>query len=295
MRLITAGDLQRIAHPLRPPRTRYRLRLRFAGVVAELRAPQRELIDEFRARYAYHVTAADPDFRYFVWDTPSGYAFWCAHDAGWCWTLGPLPGYALAFLTDAVLLSAAVHARPGVRSIHAAALALDGKGAIVAGDSTAGKTTTLLACARAGMQVLSDERGLIVGDMLTPFVRRCSVRSGGRMLLLADGPDDTLAACLRAKQDVEFERCFGKGVIAAPVPLRAIFVLHERGGAAAVERIEPERALPAISRWFDMRATPIQRLADALSLLRSRPCYRLTLGTPGESARAICSALGACA
>jgi hypothetical protein len=290
-RLISAAQLRRATTPAVSDAP-HAVRLNFAGIVAQLRTSECALADELRAKYSAHVADEDAAFTYFVCESERGYSFWCAHDGAWEWCDGELPPDALAFLTDAALLSAVVHADRNMRSIHAAALAYDGKGAIIAGDSTAGKTTTLLACARSGMQIFSDERALMRGGMLHPFLRRCRVRGGGRALLLQDDGDDTLARQLRAgHNEINLAACFPSRVAGGPAPLKAVFVLHSLGTAPAVEPIEAAAALPAVSRWFDMRADRLTRIATALSLLSECACYRLTLGTPAQTARTIRSVL----
>lgn len=291
--MISAAQLEPLASAPEAPCLPYALRLCFAGVAVELCSTEQALIDALRHKFRYHLTGAAPEFQYFVWPTPTGYRFWCSHEGGWQWNSGILPSDALAFLTDAALCAAVIHARPELRSIHAAALALDGAGAIIAGESTAGKTTTLLACARAGAQVFSDERALLCGGTLQPFVRTCTVRSGGRALLLRDDRFDTLGARLRGASEIDLIECFGKEIIAAPVPLRAVFVLGGPGERAVAQPLEPPHALPAISRWLDMCARPVERLAEGLALLQERLCYRLTLGTPAATAAVILDAMAA--
>lgn len=287
MRVISASDLIRSAVPVIAPKTPYALRLRFAGVVAELRAVDNELTRAMQERYRYHVTSARADFTYYAVPSVGGYRFWCAHDGAWEWQDGPLPVDALVFLADAALMSAVVHARCDLCSIHAAAVALNGKGALIAGDSTAGKTTTLLACGRAGLQMFSDERALLRSGQLQPFVRRCQVRDGGRVLLLGDDDSDALAGALRGGIDVDTVDCFGPRAIAKPCPLKAAFILQGPERAARLKRIDAATALSAVARWFDTRADAIGRIGVALATLRATDCYALTLGPPAETARAI--------
>lgn len=290
MRVITAQRLARSRDIAPCTRCTHSLRLCFAGICAEVRSCEAPLIGELRRRYRYHVSAAPTAFVYTICASPEGYALSRERD-GWLWNDGALPAGALAFLADAALLSAVVHADPALQSVHAAAIAYNQRGAIIAGDSEAGKTTTLLGCAREGLQLFSDERALVRGGTLYPFVRRCRVRTGGRSLLLADNPGDAVATHLQESEEIDLTECFGNESIGEPAPLRAVFILHGRAARAAIERIDSAAALPAISRWFDMRGEPLDRLGEALALLRGRDCYRLTAGTPADTARLIRTAL----
>jgi hypothetical protein len=293
MRVITAAQLEPLVAPVALPRAPYAVTFAFAGVTVELRTTQPHLAEEIQRRFCAHVTGEPAALRYLVWETESGYVFCSADGAGWRWNEGALPVGALAFLTDAALIAAVVRADRALRSAHAAAFSHNGIGAILAGDTTSGKTTTLLACARAGMRVFSDERALLRGDRLYPFLRRCGVREGGRRLLLADDASDALARELRFREHVDLSACFGAEAIADPVPMRAAFVLHARGPRPSARRIGATDVFPAVARWFDMRGDAMERLSCALSLLRRCRCFALTLGPPGETAAAIRRALEA--
>jgi hypothetical protein len=290
MRTITAGDLRALdcAPPLDTPE--YSARFTFANITVELRAAS-ALVEAMRLKYLYHCTSATPAFTYSVSPSDDGYAFWCDHDRAWEWRGGSLPLDALAFLTDAALMSAVIHADGELSSMHAAAVALSRKGAVIAGDSTAGKTTTLLACARAGMQILSDERGLLRGPLLHPFVRTCCVREGSASLLLADDGSDRLAQALHRGGPLDLEVCFGANGIAQPSTLRAVFIIDGRGSTARIDTLQPAAALRGVSRWFDAQGNAMDRLCRALSVIRTATCFRLTLGTPAQTASAIRTAL----
>ena len=163
--------------------------------------------------------------------------------------------------------------------------------AAIAGHSAAGKTATLLACARRGMRVYSDERVLLRQTIVHPFLRRCSVRGAGARLLLADQDADRLPDALRTLPQLSLKLCFGAEAIAPPRPLRALFAIAGTGHCAALELIDTAAALPAITGWFDARGDMVDRVSRAIGMLRKVRCYRLTLGTPDETAAAIGYAL----
>lgn len=262
-----------------------------AGVTMELRTDMPEVARLFALRYADHPAVGAPDFRYYVATVRGGYAFWCGHASSWRWSQGALPPDAVVFLADAVALAAVVRFDAHIASMHAAAIEHSGVAAAFAGTSTTGKTTTLLACARRGMRIYSDERVILRENVVHPFLRRCSVRAAGARLLLAENDNDRLADALRAAPELSLKTCFGRAAIASPHPLRALFVLNGTGHCAALEAVDTATALPAITRWFDAHGDMVDRVARAITLLQDVKCYRLTLGTPDESAAAIAYAL----
>lgn len=266
-------------------------RCEIAGIVMELCTDVPEVAQLFSKRYADHGASRPADFRYYVATIRGGYAFWCGHAPSWRWSQGPLPPDAIAFLADSVSLGALVRFDHRMASMHAAAIEYSGVAAAIAGNSTTGKTTTLLACARRGMRLYSDERTLLCENVVHPLLRRCSVRAAGARLLLADNDNDRLADTLRTVPELSLKTCFGPSAIAQPQALRALFVLNGNGHCAALEAIDTATALPAITRWFDTRGDMVDRVARAISVLRGVKCYRLTLGTPDESAAAIAYAL----
>ena len=291
MRMIAATDLVASTQPAVCDEWRCTLRLRFAGITVEVRTSEFALKAELCKKYAAHVCYSEPDALFFAVRTAEGYRFSGAAGS-WEWRSGPLPADALAFLTDAALLSAVIRSSD-LLSMHAAAIEFAGRGAAIAGASTAGKTTTLLACARAGARVYSDERALLRDGQLQPFLRRCSVRDGGRDLLLQDDANDALADRLRSSPDLDLRDCFGRGAVAAPAALDAVFVLSGCGENPAIRRIAPAQALTAVTKWFDMRGGMLERAARALEVLHGAHCYEVQLGSPAATARAILAAMEA--
>jgi hypothetical protein len=294
MRVIRAEQLTRSANDANSALERHcthTARCEIAGITLELCTDMPEVARLFALRYADHPATSPADFRYFVGTVRGGYAFWCGHAATWRWTQGALPPDAIAFLADSVAMAALLRFDAALASMQAAAVEYNGVAAAIAGQSTTGKTTTLLACARRGMRIYSDERALVRKSDVYPFLRRCSVRAAGARLLLADHDNDRLADALRISPELSLKTCFGAAAIAEPRPLRALFVIDGSSHCAALELIDTASALPAITRWFDARGDMVDRVSHAIALLRDVRCYRLTLGSPDESAAAIAYAL----
>jgi hypothetical protein len=288
MRVIRAEQLTRsgdASHAVLAEKCAHSARCEIAGIAMELRTDIPEVAHLFNLRYADHATVREPDFRYYVSTARSGYAFWSDQAPSWRWTQGTLPADAILFLADAVIVSAIVRYDAAIASIHAAALEYCDTAFAIAGNSSSAKTSAMMACARRGMRVYSDERALIRGDLVYPFLRRSSVRATGARLLLADreAPGEP--------PELSVTTYFGPDAIAEPRRFGALFVIAGSGNSASLEHIDSASALPAVTRWFDSRGDLMDRVTRAISLLRGVHCFRLTLGTPDETAVAIAYAL----
>lgn len=289
MRVIRAEQLTRAAanaNPALEEHCRFTAACEIAGVTMELHTDIAEVAQLFALRYGDHPASKPPDFRYYVATVRGGYSFWCAHAATWRWTQGPLPADAVAFLADSVALAAIIRFDPALVALQATAVELNGIAAAIAGHSAAGKTATLLACARRGMRIFSDERALLRNSIVHPYLRRSSVRGAGARLLLAD-PDGYNDELLHSRPQLSPKVCFGSEAMAPPAPLRALFLIGGSGYCAALEATDTAGAMPAIMRWFDAHGDMVDRATRAMSILNGVQCYKLTLGTPDESAAAI--------
>ena len=271
------------------------VRVAVAGVVMELRTDSAALRDAFARRYRAHVTLEPADFCYYVARASSRYLFWSSHAPVWEWSNGILPADSLLFLTDAVASSALVRYDPLLVSVHGAAFRGDDVSAALIGNASAGKTTTLLACARAGFRIYSDDRVLTRDGVAYPFLRTCAVRSDGARRLIDDRADDALGTWLTqriaSREELSVPEVFGSQAAAPPAVLRAMFVIGGYAPVARVEPLEPARALTAITRWLDARGDAVDRMGRGLRLLREARCYRLVLGTPVATAQVIREAL----
>jgi hypothetical protein len=264
---------------------------RIADVTMELRTDIPEVARIFTQRYAHHEAQSPADFRYYVATSRGGYTFWCAHASTWRWTQGPLPAEAVAFLADSVALTALIRFDSALSSFPAAGFELNGSAGAIAGGNAAAKATTLLACSRRGMRVYSDERVLLRGGIVYPLVRRSSVRAAGSRLLLGDREGDRKSDALQATPSLSPQTCFGAEGMAKPGPLRALFVIAGIGYCAALEAVDTASVLPEIVRGYDARGDMVDRVARAITTLNGVQSYKLTLGTPDESAAAVSYAM----
>ena len=266
-----------------------------AGLVGAVHFDNAGAAARFAARYSDLRSSLTPDRHAFAMcDAELGWLFWSGTAPVLCWPHGDLPVHAVAFLADAVALTAFFQLRAdGVVSLHAASVGLPNGIAAIIGDSNAGKTTTAIACARAEMDLFSDERTLIdERSYVHAFPRAVNLRKPGLSLLNADHVRgaDPIGARLRAHGDDDWNDVRISDLIPAQRivdarPLRAVFVLggHARAPAAAI--VPAAVAVRAASRWAQGAGSGVDKVARLLHIFGSVPCYRIDLGTPDESAR----------
>ncbi len=206
--------------------------------------------------------------------------FWVDDGPAFRWD-DPLAPSALQFLADVVVRTEYFMERSAHLSFHAAAIRVNGVAAAITAASMGGKTTTAIACARRGMPLYSDERCILDGDVVLPFPRALNVRAASLKLLGIDraGGDWTF---------IDYADLFGDVALPEPRPLRAIFFIAGRGPTASVEPMPLEAAVTALlGAPLRSRARGSARVVEATRLLRRARPYRLTLGTPDETARLI--------
>jgi hypothetical protein len=183
--------------------------------------------------------------------------------------------------------------RRGRFSVHAAGVALGGKGLLIPGSSGSGKSTLALALARAGFGFLGD-------DML--FL----VRAGEGLRALAfpeafDLTDDTvrlfpdLVDLLQVekqpgwpKRQVRAEERFGAEIVWQCEPVALVFPRVSGSGRSTLTPMDAREALfEILPNILLTEAASSQQHLDALAQLVSRcACYRLETGTDfGELAK----------
>jgi hypothetical protein len=162
----------------------------------------------------------------------------------------------------------------------------------ITGHSTAGKSTTAVACVAAGCELNSDERCIITPVGTLPFPRAINLRAGGIDVLIADLPPGALRSRLELHRGQNWDGAHSAEIfyampLPAPAPLRAIFVLGGLAAEPSSRRISAVDMLPRAQFGATTAATGIDRASAILCLLQSVACYELTLGTPCASARQI--------
>jgi hypothetical protein len=279
-------------------RARHTVVIDVAGLVCAMHFDRVDVAANVAARYADLRVATRPPQRhaFAIHDGTRGWLFWSEGTPVLRWPHGELPPHVVAFLADAVALTAFLRERnDGIVSLHAASVGLpDGIVAII-GDSHAGKTTTAIACARAGMTLYSDERCLIDRvSFVHAFPRAINLRAGGIRLLARDRLPgaDPIGARLRAHgvsdwDDVRVADLGAAGGPLVPRPLCAVVLLDGSAPTASLERVPASRAVRAAARWAQGAGAGMELLARLYAIFARVPCYALRLGTPCDSARLI--------
>lgn len=254
-----------------------------------------------RLRYRAMSGAGTPAFIAYALQEPSGNSYFVdAFGTSFAWRHGPLTPFSLAFLVDAVGMPSFLAHLDDTVSLHAAALSDGVRAFALVGRSTAGKTTTALACARRGLTLYSDERCVVSAGVVRPFPRAMSLRGPGLALLLADGEamPGRLTTVLSAHgprdwNDAGFAELFGGESLPAPRPLHSIFAIAGVGRAPEARRITAGAMLKQILPGMTASSCGPARLVHALQMLRYAACYELTLGTPDETAQFVAERVAA--
>ncbi len=253
---------------------------------------------DFRRRYADMLVAggSTPYVAYAV-ESADETHFWMERDAVWCHT-GSRPDDAyVGFCVDVVACNEYLR-RSHDAGFHAAVVASQRAAAAILGASTAGKSTTAIACVGAGLRLYSDERCIVQAGRVVPFLRQITLRRGGRALL-ADDPCAcdrrmrSLLASWTAHEEVVFAPSeFAPGQVGgAPLPLACAFVLDGIGDAPRLEPAGAGDVAPAMLASMMSQESGLDRLARLLGILRGVTLYRLQLGAPGDTARVISETL----
>lgn len=252
----------------------------------------------FRARYADLTTSARPYAAesYVMTDPALGALFWTVGGPAFRSPFALLSPKAKAFLADAVAITSFFIGRDdGMLSLHAATVGVDGAAGAIVGNSNAGKTTTAIACARAGLLLYGDERCVVDRDGLVhPFPRSLNIRAAGRRLLIAD---DVAAPAIAGRMlrsrpdgdwnDVRFADLLGAWSPPPAQPLRVVFLIDGVAGDPRVTPASPLTAAKATARWAQGAGNGLEKMTRLLDLFSGVACRSLTLGTPRATAEAI--------
>lgn len=224
-----------------------------------------------------HVAQDDRGLTHFYYDRHA-----------YVWPHGTIGDRATAFLADALVTSALLRAIPATVTLHAAALEHGGCAFAITGVSTAGKTTTAIACAAAGCGIYSDERCVITCAGVVPYPRAVNVRSGALELLRASLPDGPVARRLRRFpasewNDASMPELFG-GERPHAAPLRALFSIRGRSDVPRTRRISPVDMLADARIGAVTSQVGLERVRTLLETLSGIACYELVLGSPFATA-----------
>jgi hypothetical protein len=183
----------------------------------------------------------------------------------------------------------ALRLRRDVLFFHAASVAMDGRGVLLAGPKGSGKTTLSLALGARGHAVLGDETAAYVpaSRQLLTMRRPANIKPGPRSREI-----DRLVQSAGFERDedghvrVPLERLFGE---AAPARLHAVAFLRGFAAVPGVVRSQPGReALRSLQPLATtLRDSKPRSVLDMAVLLAEARCFEVSIGDADATAAAL--------
>lgn len=274
------------------------VRVDLAGTVVDVRFNDREAARLYRSRYRHMLSAATPRRRAYAAAAESrvGY-FWLEGDAVYRWDRSELTPNVVTFLADAVINTGVFTSAADTIALHAATVGNAFGVAAVIGISTAGKTTTAIACARRGLDLYSDEYCVLAPSGVLPFPRSISIRCAATEVLANDPVSGSAVdAWLQTHgccdgYDLGYDELFGAFVRPEVRPLRAAFALVGRSEKPQAKVIPARAMVEHVRPWAKTSLQGVERLQRLLVLFGGVRCCELVLGSPDASAREIARCL----
>jgi hypothetical protein len=177
-----------------------------------------------------------------------------------------------------------------VTPVHASCVAVGEAGALLSGPPGTGKSCLAYACARAGLNFVSDDVGyLLRGDAdgrLAGRPRFLRLRPSA-LALFPELEAEPVGADIDGEPILEIQVEKRNGIATAPGCAAKAVVFLERGasGPAAISPVDPPWALQLLVKELPVIGEPAnRRQVQSLESLVSRGAYRLTYGDLGSAA-----------
>jgi hypothetical protein len=206
------------------------------------------------------------------------------------------------FVAD-YLVAATLSTQTNLIVLHAAAIELGSKGAILTGASHAGKTTTSVHLALSGHRLLGDEMAIVrIGSQeLLPLRKSLNLRAGPRSAALTRAVQR-----VRPRNEHSTDGTVGPiridelvpGAVDGPVGLKAVFFLDGFAGSPSVEPFTlslnddvtfdymSANDIASISWGLEPQRRTLRLLALKQLMARVR-CWKLCVGPPDETVKLI--------
>lgn len=202
-----------------------------------------------------------------------------------CLTYGDVAGGFRAIIAWAM-------AECGQQFLHSAAVAWDGRCALVVGASGSGKSSTALACLLAGLEYLGDDHCLLeLGEQPRVHAVYAAAKLHDAQLTRFPELNELVVNPGRVAPEKAVAILHPAFAAQLPVerPLAAVLVPRITGGPKTIVRpIRPAAALAALapSTLLQMASADRRGLSAMAQLVRTVPCFALELGTGREDVAA---------
>jgi len=279
----------------------HRLTIQVAGQSLRVNVEREDVYRHLVYRYAELASLGDSERCLDVYITESdfGALFWVDLERVWMWPHENSGSIVTSFFADNVMMFE-FFVRSAYISLHAAVLGGKRGALALVGTTTAGKSTTSVACALAGMMFFSDERCIVRDGIVYPFPRALSLRAGGRHLLLSEESPELrqLHGLLERWADtpelvIQPSRLFPGRVADTPAPLRAVVCIDSRGDTPALRATSFKDVLSQLMNQSCSAGSGLDRLAKIMHDLHDIEFYRLRLGSPMATAQCLKAVLDA--
>lgn len=186
--------------------------------------------------------------------------------------------------------------------LHASALAIGGRGVLLAGPGGCGKTTLSLALGMDGAFLFGDEMALLHrrDRTVSALARMIGIRArsldvlGDPELAAAVRLGDARVASTDAVHYVSAARLFSQPAFMAPRPLRAVFFIAEPAAVPALHAVARASAAMRIAPYVAGPRRGLAGVAGLTDLLGGASTFVLHPGEPAATARLVRETVTAC-
>src|ERR1700693_3840139 len=233
---VTAEDLTRIDERELPPSlasaAKHSVTVDLAGTIVKVSFDEFEAAETYRNRYRHMLSDGPVQSRAYAVGSQTGAVYVGLEGvAAYRFDRFKVKPHVIAFFADAVVTTGVFPSTDDLIALHAGVVCDERAAAAIIGCSTAGKSTTAIACVRRGLTLLSDEHCIVTSTGVRAFPRALNLRCGSMRLLSGDSaPPSSLDRWLETHRcyegnDLGFDELFGALPSSEPKPLPAIFAL----------------------------------------------------------------------